>query len=84
MLAKTPRTSSKPEVVKGTGSIRIGSFAIRVVHFNDGWRFWVFPWTRRLSDRDEAEFGLSPRGYDSLDKAKRAAKRAALMLGEVL
>ncbi len=46
-------------------------FAIRLVHFNTGWRYWAF----HSATGEDVERGLSADGYDCLKAAMRAVKR---------
>jgi len=47
-------------------------FAVRLVHFNAGWRYWAF----EVSTGFDAEHGLSPDGYGSMELAQAAVKGA--------
>jgi hypothetical protein len=44
-----------------------GTWAIRLVHFNRGWRYWAF-----LITEGSAIGGLSVDGYDTMAEAKSA------------
>jgi len=48
-----------------------GVFAVRLVHFNAGWRYWAF----RRQDGADIECGLSANGYESMSAAKAAIRR---------
>ncbi|MEJ7730511.1 MAG: hypothetical protein WKG00_14980 [Polyangiaceae bacterium] len=55
-----------------TTSTRVGRFAVRFVHLDAGWRWWVFE-SRTGFD---TEHGLRADGYDSQHAARRAAAKA--------
>ena len=48
-------------------------FAVRLVHFNAGWRYWAF----EVNTGSDAECGLSPDGYGSMEAAQAAIKEVA-------
>jgi hypothetical protein len=47
-------------------------FAVRLVHMNNGWRFWAF----HVSTGADVEFGLRADGYESEAAAMRAIAKA--------
>jgi hypothetical protein len=48
-------------------------FAIRLVHFNAGWRYWAFD---AHTGYDE-EYGLSPNGYGTREEAEKSIQDAS-------
>jgi len=51
--------------------IRVEGFAIRLVHFNRGWRYWAFE--RRTGFA--VEHGLAADGYATEEEAQRAVAK---------
>ncbi len=70
---KNAPTAATPFGTQAPGTVRMGEFSIRLVHFNSGWRYWAF---HRETGFD-VEYGLSVDGYDGLDAAIQAVQEAA-------
>lgn len=60
--------------------IQVGPFVARMVHFNEGWRWFAFE-SGTLPERDD-NYGFAANGYADVTAARRAMRAAEKRLAE--